>query len=136
VNAEITAIETALGTNFSALASLALTFTNKRYTSRVLALSSNSATPTFNTNNFDYIHITGQSASITSFTSGVTGTPVDGDDLHISVTSTGTIAYTWGTLYEASSLVALPTGITGVARVDYWFAWNTETSKYRIQGYS
>jgi len=44
------------------------TLTNKRITSRVLASTANSATPTLNTDNYDMMVITGQSVAITSFT--------------------------------------------------------------------
>lgn len=50
------------------------TVTNKRITLRVLALSANSATPAVDTDNYDVVHITGQTATITGFT--MTGTPV------------------------------------------------------------
>lgn len=106
------------------------TLTNKRITRRVLALSANSATPAINTDSYDVVHITSQTAAITSFTSSLTGTPVDGDMLRISVTGTGAVALTWGTSFEAST-VALPTTTAGTARLDVGFFWNTETSKWR-----
>lgn len=109
------------------------TLTNKRVTKRVLALSANSATPAINTDNYDVVHITGQSAAITSFTSGLTGTPVDGDTLRISITGTGAVALTWGASFE-SSTVSLPTTTVTTARLDVGFFWNTETSKWRCMG--
>jgi hypothetical protein len=106
------------------------TLTNKRVTRRVLALSANSATPAINTDNYDVVHITSQTAAITSFTSGLTGTPVDGDTLRISVTGTTSVALTWGTSFE-SSTVTLPTTTSGTTRLDVGFFWNSETSKWR-----
>jgi hypothetical protein len=106
------------------------TLTNKRITKRVLALSANSATPAINTDNYDVVHITAQTAAITSFTSGLSGTPVDGDSLRISITGTGAVALTWGTSFEAST-IALPTTTVTTARLDVGFFWNTETSKWR-----
>lgn len=76
------------------------TLTNKRITKRVTALSANSATPAINTDNFDVCHITAQTATITGFT--MTGTPVDGDTLRISITGTATVPFTLGSSFEAS----------------------------------
>lgn len=106
------------------------TLSNKRITLRVLALTANSATPVINTNNYDVVHITAQTAAITSFTSSLSGTPVDGDVLRISVTGTAAVALTWGTSFE-SSTIALPTTTVTTARLDIGFMWNTETSKWR-----
>jgi hypothetical protein len=106
------------------------TITSTRITKRVLALSANSATPAINTDNADVVHITAQTAAITSFTSSLTGTPVDGDSLRVSITGTGAVALTWGTSFEAST-VALPTTTSSTTRLDMGFFWNTETSKWR-----
>ena len=106
------------------------TYTNKRITKRVLALSANSATPTINTDLYDVVHITSQTAAITSFTTNLTGTPVDGDTLRISVTGTGAVAITFGSSFEAGA-VALSTTTVGTTRLDMGFFWNSETSKWR-----
>jgi hypothetical protein len=105
------------------------TLSNKRITKRVLALSANSATPAINTDNYDVVHITAQTAAITSFTTNLTGTPVDGDTLRISITGSSGAAIAWGTSFE-SSTVTLPTAFT-TSRQDVGFFWNTETSKWR-----
>jgi len=108
------------------------TLTNKRITKRVLALSAGSATPAINTDSYDVVHITAQSAAITSFTTNLTGTPVDGDTLRISITDNGTArALTWGSSFEASAGNPLPTTTTISTRLDVGFFWNTETSKWR-----
>lgn len=106
------------------------TLTNKRITKRVLALSANSATPAINTDSYDVVNITSQTAAITSFTSSLTGTPVDGDTLRISITGTAAVALTWGASFEAST-VALPTTTVTTTRLDVGFMWNTATSKWR-----
>ena len=105
------------------------TLTNKRITRRVTALSANSATPAINTDNFDVCHITAQTATITGFT--MTGTPVDGDTLHVSITGTTAVPITWGASFEASGGTALPTTTVTTARLDVDFVYNTETSKWR-----
>ena len=105
------------------------TLTNKRITKRVTSLSANSATPAINTDLYDVCHITAQTATITGFT--MTGTPVDWDTLRISITGTATVPFTLGSSFEASGWVPLSTTTTGTARLDMWFFWNTETSKWR-----
>ena len=115
-------IDTISGTN---------TLTNKRITKRVSALSANSATPAINTDTTDVVNITAQTAAITSFTTNLTGTPVDGDTLRISVTGTAAVALTFGTSFEASGGQALSTTTVTTARLDMGFFWNTATSKWR-----
>jgi hypothetical protein len=107
------------------------TLTNKRIQDRVLASTANSATPAINTDSYDTVVITGQVLDITSMTSGLTGTPVNGQRLWISFTaSAGTPAIAWGASFESSGNVTLPTGMT-TTRNDVGFIWNAATSKWR-----
>lgn len=108
--------------------SLTTTITNKRITKRVSALSANSATPAVNTDNFDVVNITGQTATITGFT--MTWTPVDWDTLRISITWTATVPFTLWSSFEAST-VPLGTTTSGTTRLDMGFFWNSATSKWR-----
>lgn len=107
------------------------TFTNKRITARVDSTTS-SATPTINTDNIDTYKLTAQAVDITSFTTNLSGTPTDDQILHIIVTATGSHTVTFGSKFEAST-VALPTTIS-TTRSDWYFVWNTATSKWRIGG--
>ena len=100
-----------------------------RVNRRVLALSANSATPAVNTDTCDVVHITGQSAAITGFV--MSGTPVDGDMLRISITGTAAVPFVLGGSFEPSGGVALSTTTAGTNRLDMGFVWNTETSKWR-----
>jgi hypothetical protein len=106
------------------------TKTNKRITPRILASTSNSATPTLNTNNYDMLVITNQSVAITSFTTNLTGTPTNGQKFWISINGTAAIAITWGASFEAST-TALPTTTVTTARLDVGFVWNSTTTKWR-----
>ena len=106
------------------------TLTNKRVTPRVLALSANSATPAINTDSYDFVDITSQTAAITSFTSGLTGTATDGQKLWIAITGTAAVAITWGASFEAST-TALPTTTVTTARLDIGLIWDAATSKWR-----
>lgn len=83
------------------------TLTNKRWTARV-GNTASSATPTINTDNVDIYKLTAQAADITSFTTNLSGTPVDGDILEIQITGTAARAITWGASF-VSSTVTLPT---------------------------
>jgi len=107
------------------------TLTNARVTKRVSALSANSATPSINTDNFDVVNITAQTLAITSFTTNLTGSPVDGNELRISVTGTTAVALTFGASFEAGA-ATLPTTTVSTTRLDMLFYWNTATSKWRI----
>jgi hypothetical protein len=97
---------------------------------RVLASTANSATPTLNTDNYDMMVITGQSVAITSFTTNLTGTPVNGQRLWIAITGTTAIAITWGASFESSN-ITLPATTVTTNRLDIGFVWNAATSKWR-----
>ncbi len=79
-----------------------------RWKARIGSTTS-SGTPTINTDNVDIYKLTAQAAAITSFTTNLSGTPVDGDILEIQITDNGTArAITWGSSFVSSS-VTLPT---------------------------
>lgn len=111
------------------------TLTNKRITVRSSSSTANSATPSINTDNADIFIITGQTNNITSMTSGLSGTPTEGQTLWLAMTAgSGTPTITWGSSFEASSL-SLPTGLT-TQRQDFRFVWNSTTSKWRFIGFA
>jgi hypothetical protein len=110
------------------------TLTNKRVTPRVQSDTSNSATPTLNTDNYDMDIITGQTTNITSMTTNLSGTPTNGQKIWISFTAgSGTPSVTWGASFESSGTVTLPTTIS-TTRTDLGFVWNAATSKWRLVG--
>lgn len=112
------------------------TLTNKRITKRVDAVSAPGATPSMDTDTYDFFDFTGLATAITSMTTGLTGTPVNGDLLWVAFTDDGTAqGITWGTSFE-SSTVSLPTTTVAGARLDVVLAWNTATSKWRCLGVS
>jgi len=92
--------------------------------------TTSSATPTINTDDVEYYELTAQAADITSFTTNLSGTPVKGQNLWISITGTAARAITWGASFEAST-VALPTTTVTTNRLDVGFKWNDVTSKWR-----
>ena len=105
------------------------TLTNKRSIPRPGETTS-SATPTINTDNYDFYHLTAQAVDITSFTTNLSGTPTTDQRLHIAITGTAARAITWGSSFEAGA-VALPTTTTTTQRLDVLFVWNAVTSKWR-----
>lgn len=107
------------------------TITNKRITKRVVT-TTQSATPTINTDNTDVAYITGLAQAVTSFTTNLSGTPVNGDTLIIDVTDNGTgRALTFGSSFEAST-VALPTTTVASTKLTIGFRWNVATSKWTV----
>ena len=105
------------------------TLTNKRIQPRT-GTTTSSTTPTINTDNVDFYSITAQTADITSFTTNLSGTPVENQKLWIAITGTAARGITWGSSFEAST-VALPTTTVSTNRLDVGFVWNTVTSKWR-----
>ena len=97
---------------------------------RVSAVSTISAV-SFNTDNYDFYIITAQSAALTFNNTTVTGTPSNGQRIWISVTGTAAVALTFGTGFEASGTVPLPTTTQGTVRLDIGFVWNAATSAWR-----
>jgi hypothetical protein len=106
-----------------------VTLTNKRITARVITITS-SATPTVNTDNCDMVKITALAAAITSMTSGLTGTPADGDMLLYRIKDNGTArAITWGASFEAKG-EDLPTTTVLSKVLHVLFIWDSVTSKW------
>lgn len=122
-------------TSAATLATLSLTetLTNKRINKRTGSTAS-SATPTINTDNVDEYYITALTVDITSMTTNLSGTPVDGQTLEIDITGTATRNITWGASFEASS-VAIPTSTSGTSKLSTFWKWNSATTKWRIASY-
>ena len=105
------------------------TLTNKWIQPRVSTTTS-SATPTINTDTTDQFGLTAQAVDITSFTTNLSGTPVNGQKLWIYIVGTAARAITWGASFEAST-VALPTTTVTTKRLDVGFVWNAASSVWR-----
>ena len=109
------------------------TLTNKRRTRRAVS-TTQSATPTINTDNGDVFVITGLAQAITSFTTNLSGTPVAEDLMEISITDDGTgRALTFGASFAATT-VALPTTTVASTRLRVYFQWSAVTSKWECIG--
>lgn len=105
------------------------TISNKRVKLRVVT-TTQSATPTINTDNTDVAAITGLAQAVTSFTTNLSGTPNAGDLLMIQITDNGTArGLTFGASFEATT-VALPTTTVISTLLRIGFQWNPATSKW------
>lgn len=77
--------------------------------SRVTSITS-SATPSINVDTTEQFNITALAAAITSMSSGLSGTPVDGQRLMVRIKDNGTArAITWGASFVSSGVSILPT---------------------------
>lgn len=105
------------------------TFSNKRYTRRLVTVNAPGATPTTNSDNVDIQNFTGLGTAITSMTSSLSGTPVDGDKLEFRFTDDGTArGITWGASFAATT-VALPTTTVISTMLRVGFEWSGSTWK-------
>jgi len=118
------------GTDFLDPATAA-TVTNKRIVRRVGSTTS-SATPAINTDNYDQFNITALATPITSMSSGLSGTPNDGQPLLVRVKDAGTAqAISWGSSWRAIG-IGLPT-TTIVSKTLYVGAvYNSADSKWDV----
>lgn len=108
------------------------TFTNKRNTRRLVSVNAPGATPTTNSDNNDIAEFTGLNTAITSMSSSLTGTPVNGDLLEFRFLDDGTArGITWGASFAAST-VALPTTtvISTMLRVGFEYQTTASLNKW------
>ena len=109
------------------------TLTNKRVTKRVATTNAPGATPTTNTDNVDIQTFTGLGTAITSMTTNLSGTPVDGDKLEFRFIDDGTArAITWGSSFASSGSVTLPTTtvISTTLRVGFEYSTIASLNKW------
>jgi hypothetical protein len=115
------------------------TLTNKTLTSPTIitpkitprtTTEASSATPTINTDTTDMHTITALAADITSFTTNLSGTPVNGQKLIIRIKDDGTDrAITWGASFASRGATLLTTTIAG-KYLYLGFIYNSTTSTW------
>lgn len=104
------------------------TLTAKRITKRVVTVNAPGGTPSTNTDNGDIFEFTGLAAAITSMTTNLTGTPVNGDMVQFTFVDDGTgRAITFGTGFAAST-VAIPTVTVASTPLRVLFQYQTIAS--------
>lgn len=85
-----------------------------------IGTTASSATPTINTDNYDQFNITALAAAITSMTTNLAGTPVDGQELWLRFTaSAADRAITWGASFIGTLLATVLNGKTHWQRLRY-----------------
>jgi len=105
----ITGNSIAINTTVTADLTTIQTLTNKRVQPRVVAVTQ-SATPTWNTDNGDVFEILAIAQAITSMTTNLTGTPVEGEMIEVMFRDDGTArAIAWGASFANGGLISLPT---------------------------
>ncbi len=103
------------------------TVSAKRITRRLTTTNNPGATPSTNSDNVDIQEFTGCANAITSMSTNLTGTPLDGDQLEFRFTDNGTArAITWGASFAATT-VTLPTTtvISTMLRVGFEYSGST-----------
>lgn len=107
------------------------TLTNKRVTRRLTTVNAPGATPSTNSDNDDIANFTGLATAITSMTTNLTGTPVNGDLLEFRFTDNGTPAgITWGASF-GSTTVTLPTTTVASTILRVLVEWNSVASLWQ-----
>ena len=108
------------------------TLTNKRISKRVHDQNAPGATPTLAWDSYDIIILRGINAAITSLSSGITGTPTQGQPWILRFKDDGTArAITWGSSYRAIGMT-LPT-TTVISKTIYVGGfYNATDSKYDV----
>ncbi len=116
-------------TSDSAKNSSTVTLTNKRIRIRTNTVTS-SATPSINTDSTDEFTITALSTDITSFTSGLSGTPDNGDMLLIRILDNGSArTISWGASFSQRG-AALPSTTVASKYLYVLFIWNSTASSW------
>lgn len=114
-------------TNSVAVVDATQTLTNKRINPRVGTVAS-SATPTINSDNVDAFSITALAIAITSFTTNLSGTPVNFQTLIIRILDNGTArTIAWGASF-ASKGGTLPTTTVAGKLLTVGFKYDSVTS--------
>lgn len=116
-------------------ASNTVTVTNKRNTKRLVAVTQ-SATPAINSDNMDIASITALAQAITSMSSGLSGTPVNGDMLMVQITGTATRTIAWGASFASTASYTLPTTTSGTTMLRILLQWNSVTTVWECLGSS
>lgn len=97
---------------------------------RSLAITTNTAAPAINITLYDEVDISGQSVAITSFTSGLTGTAVNGQVLIIRIAATSSNAIAWGASFVSSGSFSLPTALVSGKTITVGLKYNLTAAKW------
>lgn len=104
-----------------------------RANQKSLVTNAPGATPAINVNTTDIATFTGLATTITSMTTNLTGTPVEGQKLIVKLTGTGSTGITWGASF-ASTTIALPTTTSGTATLHVGFIYDAASTTWKCVG--
>lgn len=108
------------------------TLTNKRIQPRVLSATS-STTFSVNADSYDVAEMTMTGVAGTLAIGNPTGTPVNGQKLIYKLQTTNAQTYNWGTIFQGSTDLALPTASSGTSKWDYYgFIYNSTATKWQL----
>jgi len=106
------------------------TLTNKRIDPRTTTTPTGTSVPSINTDTTDIYTITAQAEAITSMSTNLSGTPVNGQTLVIRIKDNGTArAITWGSSFTAVG-ITLPTTTTANKLTYVGFMYNSTSAKW------
>jgi len=106
------------------------TLTNKRIDPRTNTTTTGTSVPSINTDTTDIYTITAQAEAITSMSTNLSGTPVNGQTLVIRIKDNGTArAITWGSSFTAVG-ITLPTTTTANKLTYVGFMYNSTSAKW------
>ena len=106
------------------------TFSSKRIIPRTGTVASSPA-PSINTDATDVFSVTALSTNITSMTTGLSGTPVEGQTLLIWFKDNGLArSITWGSAFRASTDLPLPVTTTTGWFLYNWFVFNATFNQW------
>jgi hypothetical protein len=106
------------------------TLTNKRVNPRTTTVSAPGGTPTVATDSYNQIDYTGLAAAITSMTTNLSGTPVNGQVLYLTFTDNGTArAIAWGASFIDGPAALLTTTIANKVH-EVALKWSAVKSKW------
>lgn len=112
--------------------STAQTLTNKEIVKRVVvAADGTSITPNIDTS--DIVTQANTQIAGTLTINAPTGTPVNGQNFVIRISSTAVQTFSWNAIYQGSTDLALPTATSGSSKTDYLgFIYNSTANKWQV----
>lgn len=93
----------------------------------IVGTTASSATPTINTDAIDIYTITALTVDITSMTTNLSGSPVNGEIIEIQITGTAARAISWGASF-VDGPATLPTTTTSTTTLIVGLQWTTGNS--------
>jgi len=112
--------------------STAQTLTNKEIVKRVVTVA-DGTTITPNIDTSDIVVQANTQVAGTLTIAAPTGTPVNGQNFVIRLSSTAVQTFSWNAIYQGSTDLSLPTASSGASKTDYLgFIYNSTSTKWQL----